>query len=720
MSKNHSFRSVFICLAVASLSLALAASGQSGWQTLDFVQVVWDTDPGVDGLEGSRSVALSPDGKHVYVAGFVDDAVAVFGRNLASGQLTFVDAVDDVVDVDNLDGPNSVVVSPDGKHVYVAASHDDALLVFSRNTTTGILTFVEVQKDGAGGVDGLDWVLSVTVSPDGNHVYVASKDDNSVAAFERNSTTGALTFVEVEKDGASGVDGLAWAISAAVSSDGRNVYVAGNTDDAVAVFSRDLSTGELGYLQVLRDGSGGVDGLEGAYSVAVSPDGNHVYAAGAIDNAVAVFSRNATTGMLAFVEMHEEGVGGVEGLDGPVSVTVSPGGHLVILVSNTGDAVAAFTRNPTTGVLKFKEAKFDGVGGVDGLNGGFFVTVSPDGNHVYAVSNYDDAAVVFESKGPAAQESPPTFLTEWGSQGSGSGEFDTPRGLAAGSLYVVDTNNDRIQKFDGLGNFVTQWGSQGSTNGAFDDPYDVAVDSSGYVYVADTGNDRIQVFDSDGSFERKWGSTGSAAGDFDNPFTVAVDSSSSSVYVGDGSNYRIQKFDIYGNYQKEWGSQGRQPGQFTVIFGVAVGKNGDVYVADTVWMGDELHRIQRFDSNGVFITSWGAGPGDGNGRLDVPGRLAVDKDGNLYVPDTSNNRIQKFDQDGNFLVAWGTAGSGPGQFDGPNAVAVDAIGRVYVADTKNHRIQVFGGSSLDFFIGELPMADLTLRGSSPSRPEVPH
>jgi 6-phosphogluconolactonase (cycloisomerase 2 family) len=73
--------------------------------------------------------------------------------------------------------------------------------VFTRNSSTGALAFVEVHKDGASGVDGLNGADSVTVSPDGSHVYVAAgSSDNSVAVFSRNSSTGALTFVEFIKD----------------------------------------------------------------------------------------------------------------------------------------------------------------------------------------------------------------------------------------------------------------------------------------------------------------------------------------------------------------------------------------------------------------------------------------------------------------------------------------------------------------------------------------
>ncbi|MGH9909754.1 MAG: Ig-like domain-containing protein, partial [Nitrososphaerales archaeon] len=149
------------------------------------------------------------------------------------------------------------------------------------------------------------------------------------------------------------------------------------------------------------------------------------------------------------------------------------------------------------------------------------------------------------------------FVTKWG-LGSGDGEFASPRDLAVdafGNLYVVDTGNNRIQKFASNGNFDTKWGSYGSGKEQFSFPRGIAVDSSGFVYVADTLNSRIQKFDSEGGFEKNWGSFGTNNGQFKSTGDVAVDSSGF-VYVVDSVNNRIQKFDSSGNFVTKWGSLG--------------------------------------------------------------------------------------------------------------------------------------------------------------------
>ena len=73
-----------------------------------------------------------------------------------------------------------------------------------------------------------------------------------------------------------------------------------------------------------------------------------------------------------------------------------------------------------------------------------------------------------------------------------------------------------------------------------------------------------------------------------------------------------------------------------------------------------------------------------------PGAVAVDSSDNVYVADQLNHRIQKFDSDGAFITKWGSQGTGDGQFTHPQRAALDSSDNVYVADGSNNRIQKFG------------------------------
>ena len=97
---------------------------------------------------------------------------------------------------------------------------------------------------------------------------------------------------------------------------------------------------------------------------------------------------------------------------------------------------------------------------------------------------------------PAAGSSA-VFISKWGTQGTGDGQFRDPEGVAVasdGSVYVADYSNNRIQKFTSEGVFVSLWGTEGAGDGYFRQARAVAVASDGSVYVADYSNNRIQKF----------------------------------------------------------------------------------------------------------------------------------------------------------------------------------------------------------------------------------
>jgi 6-phosphogluconolactonase (cycloisomerase 2 family) len=225
------------------------------------------------------------------------ELLEIFERDAASGDLTAVQNMVNRVEfinpegeVEGLYGTTSIVISPDGRHLYTAAHLEDAVSVFSREATTGELTFVQVIKDGKSGANGLEGAVSAIVSTDGRHVYVTAFEDDALTVFARDEATGSLAFVEDLKDGKRGVDGLDRPWSVAVSPDGAFVYTVGLNDNALVAFARESATGRLTPAQLLRDDVDGVDGLGGAISIAVSPDGRHVYAVSVSDAAVSVFS----------------------------------------------------------------------------------------------------------------------------------------------------------------------------------------------------------------------------------------------------------------------------------------------------------------------------------------------------------------------------------------------------------------------------------------------
>ena len=345
-----------------------------------------------NGLDGAQSLAISPDGNYVYAASVDDNAIPRFSRNSTTGALTYLGVIiDGSGPVQDLAGVFGLTISPDGKHLYAAANDDDALTTFDRNVSTGQLSYVEREKDGEAGVDGLNGARSVAVSPDGKHVYVSAWYDDSVATFSRNSTSGALTYVEVDKDGVNGVAGLDAASDVVVSPDSKHVYVSSYGDDSIVVFSRNTSSGRLTYLQRVEDNTGSADGLEGALQMAIGPAGNHVYVASRIEGALAILRREAGTGNLQYVHTVED----MHYADGPVGVAVSPDGKNLYVASNVNSTLSVLSRNPLTGKVRQLENFRDNDGVVNGLADARAVAVSPDGKHVYVAGHGDSGIAWF-------------------------------------------------------------------------------------------------------------------------------------------------------------------------------------------------------------------------------------------------------------------------------------------------------------------------------------
>ena len=158
---------------------------------------------------------------------------------------------------------------------------------------------------------------------------------------------------------------------------------------------------------------------------------------------------------------------------------------------------------------------------------------------------------------------------------------------------------------------------------------------------------------------------------------------SGNVYITDSWNHRIQKFTSDGQFITKWGSEGSGNCEFDHPGGIAVDNSGYVYVADSF-----NFRIQKFTTEGQFVDKWGSW-GNEDGEFNVPYGIAVDTSGYVYVADTLNDRIQKFTSDGQFLTRWGSLGSEAGMFSWPRSLALDSSGRIFVCEYGNNRIQVF-------------------------------
>ena len=282
-----------------------------------------------------------------------------------------------------------------------------------------------------------------------------------------------------------------------------------------------------------------------------------------------------------------------------------------------------------------------------------------------------------------------------GGYGAAQGLFIKPAGLAVdqdGNLYVADSGNNRVQKFDRDGRFLAQVGGPGAGNGQFNEPWGLALDAQGDLYVADTWNHRIQKFNKDLQYVTQWGKP---ASDLDNPTPfvfwgprdVAVDAQGN-VWVADTGTSRVIKFDPNGTNLATLGGPGSEAGKLREPVGIDIAANGDVYVADA-WNG----RIQRFDKDlkpaGAFpVPGWTA-----NDPTTKP-YLALLPEGDIITSDPTHQRVLRFQPDGRIVAMY--EGADQNVLAGPTGLALSGD-MLYISNSAINMVR------------RIPLSDLVPR-----------
>ena len=267
-----------------------------------------------------------------------------------------------------------------------------------------------------------------------------------------------------------------------------------------------------------------------------------------------------------------------------------------------------------------------------------------------------------------------------------------PRNLALaadGSIYVADTGNSRIVRLDANGTILTIWGSRTPDGqlppapGTFIEPWGIATDAQGNVYVADTWNHRIQKFDANGKFILEWGSFGQPSDGPEymwGPRGIAI-SQDGRAYVTDTGNKRVIVFDADGKFLQEFGRE--EDSWLDEPVGIALGGNGLVYVADTWNM-----QVVVFSVEGNLITRWPVQGWTGD-SLDNKPYIAVDAQDRVYITDPERYRVIVFSSSGTPLATFGQYGPEQDAFGLPVGIVSSADGSIWITDAGNNRLAKF-------------------------------
>ena len=530
-------------VTAASTVMAFKRNGDTGLLTLiDDERNARDT---VFGLFESVSIALSPDGRHLYVAGDFDAAVTVFERDIETGKLRYIytEYGGELVQA------KQVVVSSDGNYVYatnistdainiyrrlaptgrlnliqtlsgsigvlsrfVDVSLDDVnvytaggntLGVFTRSADTGVLSLLQVLREGVDGVEGLADLSHVLVSNDNVHVYTASADEGAITIFSRNAASGSLKFVDIVRDGFGGVSGLTGVSSLALDSEGENLFAVSESN-SVVVFSRDSDSGLLTFAQLLSDDLGGTNGLAVPTSISLTPDGLHLYITSEGDDAISIFSRDGVTGELSFTGLETQGLTGLRGIGRPSTLVESPGGERVYAATRQDGRVVAFDRNIATGMLSGRDTIIPAIGNLPLLRGELSMVIAPTGGHIYIASSESNAVITVGVDQNTGSLSHIDTIFDGSDLVNGiAGAYDAAISSSGSHLYVSGSLDSAITLFNrdedsGVLTFSNAYeDGVGGVDGIFGITDIELAPSNQNLYAAGTAESSLAVFERD-------------------------------------------------------------------------------------------------------------------------------------------------------------------------------------------------------------------------------
>ncbi|MBI3774215.1 MAG: beta-propeller fold lactonase family protein [Gammaproteobacteria bacterium] len=256
------------------------------------------------GLVNPWQVMLSPDQRHLYVIShdtgtnpLDTNKLALFERDTANGELVFEAAyANNMGGITGIAAPTAMTLSPDGRSLYVVSATEQVLTIFHIDGDTGQLVFMDSLKHGTK-PDGLVEPSAVIVTPDGRFVYVTDAGSNLVAIYAHDAVTDALTLKSTFT-----LDGLPSNMIA--SRDGAFLYILLADKNGVATIARDVIGGTLKLVATVFNGTQNMTALMDPYALTLSPDDTKLIVGARANNSLVVFRRQPVTGLLTFIEEH--------------------------------------------------------------------------------------------------------------------------------------------------------------------------------------------------------------------------------------------------------------------------------------------------------------------------------------------------------------------------------------------------------------------------------
>jgi RHS repeat-associated protein len=285
-----------------------------------------------------------------------------------------------------------------------------------------------------------------------------------------------------------------------------------------------------------------------------------------------------------------------------------------------------------------------------------------------------------------------TFISQFGSEGNGHGQFRHPSDIAIdskGNRWVLDELDDRVEEFNEKNEFLQEFGASGEKLGQLNGPTALAVGANGDIWVADTTNSRVAEFSekgtplevfgygvSNGKEELQTCTSSCKAGTagFGKPESIAVDSHGN-VWVG--SDMSLQLYNEKGVEQKAVTlPSNARPESLTFD------SHGNLWLVNVF-----AREVEEYNEKGEEEKRIGHATGEG--ALSYPVAVTVDSRGNVWVADSTHQRILQFNEKDEYVGSSGEEGSAPGELKltGAVGIATDGHNGVLATDSGNDRIE---------------------------------
>ena len=283
---------------------------------------------------------------------------------------------------------------------------------------------------------------------------------------------------------------------------------------------------------------------------------------------------------------------------------------------------------------------------------------------------------------PPPSDPKPPFEITWGEHGSAAGQFYQPTAIAAGddgSIYVLDNQNTRVQKFTNTGAFVCSWGD--STDPRLSALLRGIAAYGDRVYVSDLGRAATYVYTTEGEYLATWDYISMDSG-------MAVDPQGNVVLSGYQVLRRGFIVDLLGPYVWRLSPEGEELARWTMnVLQVAVDTEGNLYgIATKFKDGESRAFVLKYSPEGVFMTRYGL-----PGQFTVYDAVAVNRDGDIFVANRPDASIYRFAEDGELLAFWTDVADSEQALRWPAGIAIDGDGDLFVTDFNMDRVLKWSG-----------------------------